>query len=68
MGCDRTFDQGDPRLGVGVRGDAQAGGVTTPPLTYKDARLRAFFFAIASLPAANAKRLCKGASLTTCPP
>ena len=29
---DRTFDQGDPRFGVGVRRHAQAGGVTTPLL------------------------------------
>ena len=43
VGRDRTFDQGDPRIGVGVRRHAQAGGVTTPLLlidswTDKDAR------------------------------
>ena len=52
VGRDRTFDQGDPRYGVGVRRDAQAGGVTTPPrlrsdLTKKRAGSRAFFFALA---------------------
>ena len=32
VGRDRTLDQGDPRNGVGVGRDAQAGGVTTPHL------------------------------------
>jgi hypothetical protein len=27
VGRDRTFDQGDPRSGVGHRGHAQAGGL-----------------------------------------
>ena len=30
VGRDRTFDQGDPRVGVGIGRHAQAGGVTTP--------------------------------------
>ena len=30
VGRDRTFDQGDPRNGVGIGRHAQAGGVTTP--------------------------------------
>jgi hypothetical protein len=28
MGCDRTFGEGNPRLGIGQRRNAQAGGVT----------------------------------------
>jgi hypothetical protein len=30
VGRDRTFDQGDPRVGVGIGRHAQAGSVTTP--------------------------------------
>jgi hypothetical protein len=45
VGRDRTFDQGDPRNGVGIGRHAQAGGVTTPLYsgTDKDARRSARF-------------------------
>jgi MinD-like ATPase involved in chromosome partitioning or flagellar assembly len=36
VGRDRTFDQGDPRNGVGIGRHAQAGGVTTPPSSFQD--------------------------------
>jgi hypothetical protein len=47
VGRDRTLDQGDPRIGVGIGHHAQAGGVTTPPgLTTKNAWVPRVFLCV----------------------